>query len=434
MQVRRGLALAMAALAIAGTMATAASAQGLYLKEISRDGRIYVFNSAAAAVRFETTGQMDRALTRAGVGPNSETVVADSETALELYFFKHGIAQVVERPAPKPDHVSLRLGGTIFTDYTYQGAPRVPDADGNLVSKSEFEVRRAYLTLTGSLSDLVAFRITPDITARQVSTPGAPTSTDGSLVVRLKYAYGQINLDRWAKGAWFRAGQQQTPYLDFMEGIYRYRFQGTMFTERGGYMSSSDVGVSARVALPGDYGEIHAGYYNGDTYSKAETNDQKAFQVRGSLRPAPRHPLLKGLRVTAFYDADRPAQGGSRTRFVSAATFEHAFLTAAIEYLRAADRPSGRSAVPDRPAAGWSWWAVPRLTRNLEALVRHDRLRADTHVDGRSDRTLAGLAWWFTMPTAPLAAAVLVDYEQVQYTPRSRPTEQRVEVKWLFHF
>ena len=33
-------------------------------------------------------------LTRPGAGPNGETVVADSEQALDLFFFKHGIAQV----------------------------------------------------------------------------------------------------------------------------------------------------------------------------------------------------------------------------------------------------------------------------------------------------------------------------------------------------
>ena len=41
---------------------------------------------------------MGTGLTRPGAGPNGETVVADSETALELFFFKHGIPQVVEKP------------------------------------------------------------------------------------------------------------------------------------------------------------------------------------------------------------------------------------------------------------------------------------------------------------------------------------------------
>jgi hypothetical protein len=39
------------------------------------------------------------------------------------------------------------------------------------------------------------------------------SNLDGSLTVRLKYAYGQMNLDRWmkTKGMWMRFGMQQTP-------------------------------------------------------------------------------------------------------------------------------------------------------------------------------------------------------------------------------
>ena len=43
---------------------------------------------------------------------------------------------------------------------------------------------------------------------------------------------------------------QQTPFIDYTEGIYRYRFQGTIFTEREGYMTSSDFGVSFHSTLP----------------------------------------------------------------------------------------------------------------------------------------------------------------------------------------
>ena len=54
-----------------------------------------------------------------------------------------------------------------------------------------------------------------------------------SLVFRIKYAYAQFNLDDWmTRGSWVRLGIQQTPWVDFEEGIYRYRFQGTVFAER----------------------------------------------------------------------------------------------------------------------------------------------------------------------------------------------------------
>ena len=61
--------------------ATSAFAQGMYYKEITKDGRIYVFNVAANAERFEKTGEMGIGITKPGAGPNGETVVGDNERA-----------------------------------------------------------------------------------------------------------------------------------------------------------------------------------------------------------------------------------------------------------------------------------------------------------------------------------------------------------------
>ena len=76
-----------------------ALAQGFYYKEIRKDERIYVFNSAEEADRFEKSGEMGRGITRPGAGPNGETVVADSERALQLFFFKHNISEPVPEPS-----------------------------------------------------------------------------------------------------------------------------------------------------------------------------------------------------------------------------------------------------------------------------------------------------------------------------------------------
>ena len=124
---------------------------------------------------------------------------------------------------PKPRRqFKIGVGTTIFADYTYQDAPKITDADKNNVHASSFEVRRAYINVTGNISDVIAFRVTPDVAARQTTTStslpaGAAVSgsLDGSLVIRLKYGFGQINLDKvTSHGSWIRIGQQQTPYVD----------------------------------------------------------------------------------------------------------------------------------------------------------------------------------------------------------------------------
>ena len=61
--------------------------------------------------------------------------------------------------------------------------------------------------------------------------------TSDSLVYRLKYAYAQVNIDDWmTKGSWVRLGMQQTPWVDFEETVYRYRFQGPTFLDRETYL------------------------------------------------------------------------------------------------------------------------------------------------------------------------------------------------------
>jgi hypothetical protein len=116
-----------------------------------------------------------------------------------------------------------------------------------------------------------------------------------SLVFRIKYAYAQFNLDDWmARGSWVRLGIHQTPWVDFEEGIYRYRFQGTVFAERVPLpttMTSADAGVSFHYNLPSNYGDIHVGVYNGENYQRVEPNNQKrsnsAARSGRSRRAAP---------------------------------------------------------------------------------------------------------------------------------------------------
>ncbi len=142
---------------------------------------------------------------------------------------------------PPDDTPSIRVGVTIFADYTYQDTPEVKDADGNSVHLNSFNVSRAYINVTGQINHYIAFRVTPDITRET----DAGSSIDGSYTYRLKYAFAQFNFDDWMpRGSWARFGLQQTPYVDYAEGIYRYRFQGTIFAEREGFLTSSDNAAS----------------------------------------------------------------------------------------------------------------------------------------------------------------------------------------------
>src|SRR5712691_477588 len=225
----------------------------MFYREVQKDGQLYVFAQMKEFAAWQSSGKLSVAVTRPGYGPNGETVVFDSHEAVNAYNFKHdrpGEVFVEEPGNATRDAPSVKVGGTIFTDFTYTGEPTILDSDGNAVKPSAFDVSRAYINVTGNISHLVSFRITPDIkrlstSARNLApTESVTSSQEGSLTFRLKYTYGQINFDDLlTKGSWGRTGLQTTPFIDFYEGIYRHRFQGTTITDREGRKRSTNRGT-----------------------------------------------------------------------------------------------------------------------------------------------------------------------------------------------
>ncbi|MDQ3281479.1 MAG: OprO/OprP family phosphate-selective porin [Acidobacteriota bacterium] len=328
---------------------------------------------------------------------------------------------------PPDDTPSFKVGATIFGDYTFVASPRATDADGNSIHPSSFNVGRAYINVTGNLNHRIAYRITPDITRET----GTGSSLSGSQTFRLKYAYAQFNLDDWTTaGSWLRAGMQQTPFIDYTENIYRYRFQGPIFADREGFITSSDFGLSGRWVFPSNYGEVHAGYYNGEGYSRPEANDQKALQLRATVRPLPLGGIWKGLRLTAFVDRDAYVSHAPRNRMIGQVTFEHRRANAGVEFLQATDQTSSTRA--DVDARGWSAWLTPKLgTAGWELLLRHDDLKPNRSASLTRKRDIAGVAYW--VPNLQkVTTAVLVDYDRLRVTGRADDT--RYGVKLLINF
>jgi hypothetical protein len=342
---------------------------------------------------------------------------------------------------PPDDTPSIKVGVTIYTDFTYQPSPEITDGDGNVVNPSSFNVARSYINVTGNVNHIIAFRITPDVTRESglvTLGPGSSISND-SLVFRIKYAFAQFNLDDWmTRGSWVRLGIQQTPLLDYEEGIYRYRFQGTTFTEREGFYNSSDAGASFHLNFPSNHGDVHVGVYNGEGYTRTDPNDQKAVEIRGTIRPfAGNAPILRGVRLTGFYFADNYIRDAERTRGVGQVTFESKYLNAGFDAIKAHDQTSIRAA--DVEASGWSWWATPRIpfesTASWEALLRYDHLQPNTAVPADRTRTIVGVAYWFRNQGAT-QAALLLDYDGQTFRNFStpQPKQTRVAVHALINF
>jgi hypothetical protein len=255
------------------------------------------------------------------------------------------------------------------------------------------------------------------------------------------------------RGSYARFGIQQTPYLDYSEGIYRYRFQGTMFVERNGYFASADTGASFHYNLKSNYGDVHVGVFNGENYNKAEANNEKGFMIRASFRPfARKAPVARGLRATIFYDGDHYVKDAERMRLIGQITFEHEYVTAGFEYLDAKDQTSALPGTVDKHGKGYSIWVTPKMSAaqvGWEGLIRYDHLTPDsrstfaplstapnattTLESQKQNRVIVGIAYWFPHQGG-VTSALLLDYDGQIFKNLTTDPVKSVAVHALINF
>lgn len=324
-------------------------------------------------------------------------------------------------PAPaaaEPEYPIVRVGVLSYLQY---------DAEmKNRDDFNNFDVPRAYLNINAQVAKNLRFRFTPDI--RRINDG----SLAGSLVVRVKYAFAQ--LDNITPKGWIRFGAHQTPWLDFEESINRYRVQGQMFSEREALIpGSSDFGASYFTPLPGGYGEVHGGVFNGEGFGQPETNKYKSGQIRVTVRPFPNAAVAKGFRMSGFYNAGWYAVDRPRRLGIVMGSFEHPHLVATLQALQGTERPSPAD-TGDLDRRGWSAFIEPRQgLSGLAGLFRYDAYDPDRSVTAnQQQRIIAGAAYWFVWPRARVG--LVLTNEQVRYDLASRPDENRVLLQTHIEF
>jgi hypothetical protein len=123
--IRRGL-VTVGALLLILAMATATWADMFYREE-AWEGRIYVFALGQRYTAWATSHDTGVAIQKLGYGPNGETVVFDSEDAVNLYNFKHNLpGEVFKKEEPKPiEPVALHFKGITLTPVGFAAAETV---------------------------------------------------------------------------------------------------------------------------------------------------------------------------------------------------------------------------------------------------------------------------------------------------------------------
>ena len=317
------------------------------------------------------------------------------------------------QPPPAPSYPTISVGTLTYLQYDAE----LKNRDGF----NAFDVTRGYINVMGDLMKNVRFRITPDV--KRV-TDG---SLAGSLTLRLKYGY--IDFDNLGvKGSWLRFGLHQTPWLDFEESINCYRVQGTMFAEREAITpGSSDFGAGYCAPLPANYGEIQVGVYNGEGYTQTDANKYKSVQGRVTIRPFPGGGVIRGLRLSGFFDLGWYAANRPRRHAVVMASFEHANLVATAQWLSATESPTGVPVNVDLQRRGYSTFLEVRQgLEGLAGFFRYDHFNPNTALTDNEDRrTIAGIACW--LKYEKVRVGLVFNDEDVRYGATvGKPNENRL--------
>jgi hypothetical protein len=273
---------------------------GLYFKEIRKDERIYVFNIPAEAERFEASGEMGRALTRPGSGPEGQTVVGDSERALQLFYFKHGLSEVVPDPIAPLQRIVWSDGKTrISTDLAYleisnrvqvRYTHELPDDTVTLAgtagpgdSRGSFRMRRVKFKLEGWLwkppGVAPAVVTQPNITYElQLNWPAITSANVGAVLED-----ANIGIDPTGTGK-FRVlfGQFKPPFgrQEMTSSGNQSLVDRSLVSNE--YVRGRDTGVAVQGATRDNKWEYRAGLFNGNGLTRT-TNDNAALQVNARL-------------------------------------------------------------------------------------------------------------------------------------------------------
>lgn len=175
--------------------------------------------------------------------------------------------------------------------------------------QNEYTLKRGYITFRRHISEDVQIRFTQDVSIDQEG------DGLGDIELRLKYALVQYSMKDLGlfTSPNVEFGVVNRPWVDFEQDVNDYRSQRSMFLDQNNILSSADYGITFTTGLgeelgtykqrglkstPARFGSIGFGLYNGGGYSSLETNNNKLFEGRLTLRPF--GAFFPGLQTSFF--------------------------------------------------------------------------------------------------------------------------------------
>src|SRR3989441_9601043 len=239
-------------------------------------------------------------------------------------------AQTPPAPASTVSNLlkGIELKATFYFDYTYATGDSFtgdlsnkginnPTANNNRGLATGFHLTRTYLTLIKRFDEGHHFRLTLDQMVNNVgggnSCPNMNSSGGncheaapfglsgfagtGRNTVFVKYAYyNHVVLP----GLEVRVGQHQTPWIEYEEHRWTYRFRGPVMVDEQNFQTSSDLGVSLLGKVLNNMVDYQVSLQSGEGYQN--TQDGRGLAALWRVR---NQPFPGGLAACFFHKERR---------------------------------------------------------------------------------------------------------------------------------
>ena len=389
------------ALALSTAAVTRAQVTGLYYQEIEKDERVYVFNTPEKYQSWQQTSDMGVAITLVGRGPNGETIVAENETALDLYLFKHNLP-AYDRPTPKAakaaDYPSNKFGIRVYADASTKTnkdeATGIESADSGV----GVDVKRTYFTFTHQFDKTFSALFQSDI--------GEQGARRYDVFVKKAFVQAQIT-----PMAVFRLGAADTAWIPYVEGVYGLRYIETTITDHLSFGASADWGFHITGSSPLWGYQISA--QNGRGFSNPGRSKTVDFEGRVSFTP------VKGLNLAVGgysgkrgLETDAAPARHTATRQDALIAYSTDFFKVGGEYFQARNWNTVTTAATDK-SDGYSVWGQVNVNPKWAVFARYDNASPSKDLKPNLDFTYynAGLQW--TLNKA-FAASLVYKFAEVE--------------------
>lgn len=201
---------------------------------------------------------------------------------------------IIAVAAPPAHCAETSVKGTVYSNWSMN----LTDSMNNY---NAFTISRAYFGAESKLSEYTFVRVTFDIRPERFSTSATKViDSNGDTVsvpalsaysgypIILKYAYADWKIKPVAQILKVRFGLQPTMYLNYAENVWNRRYLEKTIGDLNGWLSTSDLAVSALFALgpKGNLGEAGVSVLNGAKYSDVvDKNNDKDVNLYARLTP-----------------------------------------------------------------------------------------------------------------------------------------------------